>query len=84
MSSETNEQKHTSRAVRGQSGYRGTLFVISSPSGGGKGTLIKQLLSTVDRISYSVSWTTRAPRPGEADGINYHFVSTDAFARMRD
>ena len=84
MSSEVSDPQGKSGDVRGRGGYdRGTLFVISSPSGGGKGTLIKRLLSTVSGISYSVSWTTRAPRPGETDGVNYHFVSPEKFARMR-
>lgn len=65
-------------------GYRGILFVISSPSGGGKGTLIRRLLDTVPGVSYSVSWTTRDARPTEKDGVNYHFVNEDEFARMRD
>ena len=65
-------------------GPRGTLFVISSPSGGGKGTLIRRLLEAVPGVSYSVSWTTRAPRPGELDGVNYHFVTGEEFERMRE
>ena len=65
-------------------GYRGILFVISSPSGGGKGTLIRRLLDTVQGVSYSVSWTTREARPGEIDGVSYHFVTPDEFIRMRD
>ena len=68
----------------GVEGPRGILFVISSTSGGGKGTLIRCLLDTVPGVSYSVSWTTRAPRPGELDGVNYHFVSTEEFHRMRE
>jgi guanylate kinase len=64
--------------------YRGILFVISSPSGGGKGTLIRRLLDAVPGVSYSVSWTTRAARPDEKDGVNYHFVNEEEFARMRD
>lgn len=64
--------------------YQGVLFVISSPSGGGKGTLIRRLVEAVPGISYSVSWTTRAPRPGEVDGVNYHFVTPEEFARMRE
>jgi guanylate kinase len=64
--------------------YRGILFVISSPSGGGKGTLIRRLLDTVPGVSYSVSWTTRDARPAEKDGVNYHFVDEEEFARMRD
>lgn len=63
---------------------RGCLFVISSTSGGGKGTLIRRLLEAVPGISYSVSWTTRAPRPGEQDGVNYHFVTEEEFASMRE
>jgi guanylate kinase len=66
------------------SGYRGILFVISSPSGGGKGTLIRHLLEAVPGVSYSVSWTTREPRAGETDGVNYHFVSPEEFGRMRE
>lgn len=65
-------------------GYRGTLFVVSSPSGGGKGTLIKHVLKTVPGIGYSVSWATRAPRPGEVEGVNYHFVSVAEFEAMRE
>ncbi|MBV8857027.1 MAG: guanylate kinase [Acidobacteria bacterium] len=62
--------------------YQGILFVISSPSGGGKGTLIKRLREAVPGVGYSVSWTTRAPRPGEVDGVNYRFVSEVEFAAM--
>jgi guanylate kinase len=64
--------------------YQGILFVISSPSGGGKGTLIRRLLDTVAGVSYSVSWTTREARRGEIDGVSYHFVTPDEFVRMRD
>jgi guanylate kinase len=62
--------------------YRGILFVISSPSGGGKGTLIRRILKSVPHLGYSVSWTTRSPRAGEQDGVNYHFVSVEEFERM--
>ena len=64
--------------------YQGILFVISSPSGGGKGTLIRRVLGKVPGLSYSVSWTTRAPRPGERDGVSYHFVTPGEFERMRE
>ena len=64
-------------------GYQGILFVISSPSGGGKGTLIRRVLGAVPGLSYSVSWTTRLPRPGEIDGVSYHFVSVEEFEHMR-
>lgn len=63
---------------------RGILFVISSPSGGGKGTLIRRVLPVVPRLGYSVSWTTRQPRAGELDGIHYHFVTLEDFAAARD
>ena len=77
--SETGERSK----LKSADGYRGILFVISSPSGGGKGTLIRRLLDTVPGVSYSVSWTTRGPRPGETDGVNYHFVTVEEFERMR-
>ena len=56
----------------------GRLFVISGPSGAGKGTICKKLLESVD-ISLSTSMTTRAPRPGEIDGKDYYFVTVDEF-----
>ena len=61
---------------------RGTLFVVSSPSGGGKGTIIRQVLDCVDNLSYSVSFTTRAPRLGEVNGREYFFVSRETFEEM--
>ena len=56
----------------------GRLFVISGPSGAGKGTICKKLLESVD-IAISTSMTTRAPRPGEIDGKDYYFVTVDEF-----
>ena len=70
--------------LKNADGYCGILFVISSPSGGGKGTLIRRLLDSVPGVSYSVSWTTRAARPSEVDGLNYHFVNEEEFERIRD
>ena len=61
---------------------RGTLFVVSSPSGGGKGTIIRHVLEDVGNLSYSVSYTTRAPRQGEVDGREYFFVSREVFEEM--
>lgn len=58
---------------------KGNLIIISSPSGGGKGTLIKEVLERVPNVGYSVSLTTRAPRFGEEDGRHYHFVSKEEF-----
>lgn len=59
---------------------RGILFLISAPSGGGKSTLLK-LLSAQRDFEYSVSCTTRSPRPGEVDGQDYHFLSVQEFER---
>jgi guanylate kinase len=58
---------------------QGNLVIISSPSGGGKGTLIREVLRTVPDIGYSVSLTTREPRPGEVEGVDYHFVTAEEF-----
>lgn len=58
---------------------KGNLIIISSPSGGGKGTLIKEILKSVPNIGYSVSMTTRRMRDGEIDGKDYFFVSKDEF-----
>jgi guanylate kinase len=55
------------------------VFVITGPSGVGKGTLIRGLLERVPGLELSVSATTRAPRPGEEDGVHYHFLSLDEF-----
>lgn len=58
---------------------RGVLIVISGPSGAGKGTICKALLEKHSEISLSVSATTRSPREGEVDGVNYHFLTRDDF-----
>ena len=58
------------------------LIVVSSPSGGGKGTLIDRARKTVPNLSYSVSYTTRSPRPGEVNGREYFFVSRVEFEEM--
>lgn len=61
---------------------RGLLFILSSPSGAGKTTLSRMLLKADPDIKLSVSATTRPPRPGEEDGVHYHFVSDADFDRM--
>lgn len=63
---------------------RGLLLVMSSPSGAGKTTLSRRLLAADSNITMSVSVTTRSPRPGEVDGTDYHFISTERFMQMRD
>ncbi len=63
---------------------RGILFVFSGPSGSGKGTILSNYFEKYDdqNIKYSVSATTRAPREGEVDGVNYYFISTKDFDNM--
>lgn len=62
----------------------GLLFVVSGPSGAGKDTLVEALVKDLPRLRYSISATTRAPRPGERDGEHYFFLTRDEFeARMR-
>lgn len=81
MSSEIRESERVSKSIAGPS-TRGILFVVSSPSGGGKGTLIQRVLNTVPRLSYSVSYTTRAPRDREVEGREYFFVTPEQFEAM--
>ena len=81
MLSEIGEQLQTQPATETTEG-RGILFVVSSPSGGGKGTLIQRVLNKVPNLSYSVSFTTRAPRNGEVDGREYFFVTPEKFEEM--
>ena len=59
---------------------KGKTFIIAGPSGVGKGTIIKRLFELQDDLYFSVSATTRAPRPGEIDGVHYHFISKEQFA----
>jgi guanylate kinase len=61
--------------------HRGILVVISSPSGAGKTTLAHRLAEQ-ERLAFSVSYTTRSPRPGETDGVDYKFVTEDEFSSM--
>lgn len=58
---------------------KGAMFVIEAPSGTGKGTVIKEILKNDDNIKFSVSVTTRAPRVGEVEGVDYYFVSDEQY-----
>ena len=72
-------EKTTTSATAGQ----GTLYIISAPSGAGKSSLLRAVLDTSgDELALSISHTTRAPRPGEVDGQDYHFVDTGTFREM--
>lgn len=61
----------------------GSLFVIAAPSGAGKTTLTRMALAQNPRLALSISTTTRAPRPGEENGVHYHFVSVETFRQMQ-
>lgn len=62
---------------------KGRLFIISAPSGAGKTTLCRRLLAFYPDIVYSISYTTRRPRPGEKDGKDYHFISREDFLEKK-
>ena len=61
---------------------RGALYVIAAPSGTGKTSLVRALMDAEPALRFSVSYTTRPPRPNEVEGRDYHFVTADEFARM--
>ena len=63
---------------------QGIALVLSAPSGTGKTTLVKMLREEFPRLSYSISCTTRAPREGEQDGRDYHFLSRERFLQLKD
>lgn len=71
-----------SAARRAADSRRGILFILSSPSGAGKSTLSRRLLANDDAFTFSISATTRPPRPGEVDGRDYHFRSRAQFEAM--
>ena len=60
---------------------RGILYVISAPSGCGKGTILSEVLKNFKNIHYSVSATTRLPREGEINGVNYYFINREEFEK---
>lgn len=78
MSSKTKQLEEPVEAAT----HTGILFVVSSPSGGCKGTLIQRVLKRLPNLSYSVSYTTRQPRDGEVDGREYFFVTQAQFSQM--
>lgn len=61
---------------------KGSLFVITGPSGTGKGTVLKEVIKSLDRLYFSVSATTRKPREGEVDGVHYHFLTKERFEEL--
>ena len=61
---------------------KGSLFVITGPSGAGKGTVLKEVIKSLDRLYFSVSATTRNPREGEVDGVHYHFLTKERFEEL--
>ncbi len=63
---------------------RGRLFIISGPSGAGKSSLCKEILAACSKLRLAISCTTRAPRPGEVDGQEYHFLDTQTFEAQSD
>lgn len=62
--------------------HRGNVFVVSAPSGAGKSTLVQRLMASVEGLAFSISFTTRTPRPGEVDGRDYFFVDDSRFIAM--
>jgi guanylate kinase len=62
----------------------GVLLVIAGPSGAGKGTIVQRLKERDPALRWSVSWTTRPPREGEVEGVDYHFTTREDFERLRD
>jgi guanylate kinase len=62
---------------------RSSLIVVSGPSGAGKSTVMERVLAELDRLRFSVSHTTRPPRPGEQEGVQYYFVDEERFAKLR-
>lgn len=62
--------------------YSGNLFIVAAPSGGGKTSLVRNLIGTLEQIEVSISHTTRVMRPGEAHGVDYFFVNEEQFTSM--
>ncbi len=64
--------------------YSGSMILVVAPSGAGKSSLVSALMTTDPTLSLSVSFTTRSPRPGEIEGINYHFISEEEFLSRKE
>jgi len=75
--------KHAAGATVGPTPGTGCLFVLAAPSGAGKTSLVRALLEREPAIRLSVSYTTRPPRPGETDGVDYHFVDEPRFLALK-
>lgn len=80
MSAGVTKRNETGPATNGP----GSVLVVCGPSGAGKSSLVALVKERLDHIFYSVSCTTRRPRPGEQEGVDYHFVSAEEFSRLRD
>jgi guanylate kinase len=76
--------RHDAREGVATAASEGNLFVVAAPSGAGKTSLTRALLEREPAIRLSVSYTTRAPRPGEVEGIDYHFVMEQQFTALKD
>ncbi len=77
------KRKHARGGIlRGENMNKAKLIVISGPSGAGKGTIIKKILEQKGDVALSVSCTTREPRPGEKDGVDYYYISQQKFDQM--
>lgn len=63
---------------------KGLIFVISGPAGSGKGTVVSSLREMIPTLGFSVSATTRLPRPGEVDGVNYYYITRERFSELLD
>ncbi|WP_347554825.1 guanylate kinase [Robbsia sp. KACC 23696] len=89
MQNHSNGQDQRAHATHGTQGqgfdqlFPGNLFIVVAPSGAGKSSLVNALLKDDHGITLSISYTTRAPRPGEEDGVHYHFVSKEDFLARR-
>lgn len=74
----------SSNIAAGGSGTTGNLIIVSAPSGAGKTTLVTEILRHDAQIRPSISFTSRAPRPGEIDGVHYHFVTLERFQHLME